>query len=97
MPDLASKTTDLATLSEKVDRALDMLSRLLASQPSTGATEGGAVTVATAAELTGLGKTKLFELIGNGTIKSSRIGRRRLIPRSELNRLLVETQTPATV
>lgn len=37
------------------------------------------VTVKDACQMSGLGKTKLYELIGNGTIETTTIGRRRLI------------------
>lgn len=36
-------------------------------------------TVREACEMSGLGKTKLYELIGNGTIQSTTVGRRRLV------------------
>lgn len=36
-------------------------------------------TVKGACEMTGLGKTKLYELIANGTVKTATVGRRRLI------------------
>ncbi|WP_316227106.1 excisionase family DNA-binding protein [Bradyrhizobium sp. SZCCHNS3052] len=36
-------------------------------------------TVAEACEATGLGRTKLYELIGNGRITTTTIGRRRLV------------------
>lgn len=36
-------------------------------------------TVKEACQMTGLGKTKLYELIGNGSVKTTRIGRRRLV------------------
>lgn len=36
-------------------------------------------TVAEACEATGLGRTKIYELIGNGRVKTTTIGRRRLV------------------
>jgi len=36
-------------------------------------------TISEACEMSGLGKTKLYELIGNGTIQTTKIGRRRLV------------------
>ena len=36
-------------------------------------------------EATGLGRTKLFELLANGSIASVRVGTRRLIPASALD------------
>ena len=37
------------------------------------------VTVKDACEMTGLGKTKLYEAIGSGQVATTRIGRRRLV------------------
>lgn len=45
------------------------------------------VTVNTALSLTGLGRTKLYELIGKGTIKTITIGRRRLVVYASLEEL----------
>ena len=36
-------------------------------------------TIAQACEVTGLGRTKAYELIGNGQIRTTTIGRRRLV------------------
>ena len=36
-------------------------------------------TVAEACEVTGLGRTKIYELIGNGRITTTTVGRRRLV------------------
>lgn len=47
-----------------------------------------AVRVADATRLTGIGKTKLFELISNGTLETVSIGRRRLILYRSLQRLI---------
>lgn len=41
-------------------------------------------TVDQAAELLGIGRTKTYRLIAAGDIRTVRIGRRRLVPRSEL-------------
>lgn len=38
----------------------------------------------------GIGRTLMDELIGRGEIKTFRLGRRRLIPESELQRLIRE-------
>ena len=38
-----------------------------------------ACTIAEACEATGLGRTKLYELIGEGLLDTTRIGRRRLV------------------
>ena len=47
-----------------------------------------AFSVAEVSNLTGLGKTKLYELIASGELGSRKIGRRRLIPATDLDRLL---------
>jgi hypothetical protein len=46
------------------------------------------ITVGEAQLLSRLGPTKLWELIGNGTLQSVRIGRRRLVIYASLCRLL---------
>jgi excisionase family DNA binding protein len=45
------------------------------------------VTVDRGMKLSGLGRTKIYELIGNGTIKTITVGRRRLIVYSSLEEL----------
>jgi excisionase family DNA binding protein len=45
-------------------------------------------TIAEACEATGLGRTKLYELIGEGRIDTTAIGRRRLVKVRSLQRLL---------
>lgn len=45
------------------------------------------VTVDKGMTLSGLGRTKMYELIGNGTIKTITVGRRRLIVYSSLEEL----------
>lgn len=47
-----------------------------------------AVRVSDATRLTGIGKTKLFELIADGTLETTSIGRRRLILYRSLERLI---------
>jgi excisionase family DNA binding protein len=47
-----------------------------------------AVRISDATRLTGIGKTKLFELIAEGKLETASIGRRRLILYSSLQRLL---------
>jgi excisionase family DNA binding protein len=46
-------------------------------------------TVREACEMTGLGKTKLYELMGQGALKTTMVGRRRLV-KVESIRALVE-------
>ncbi len=59
---------------------------------SSGATVASArplaVRVSDATRLTGIGKTKLFELIADGTLETTSIGRRRLILYRSLERLI---------
>ena len=47
-------------------------------------------TVADACKMTGLGKTKLYELMNAGTIKSVTVGRRRLLKVESLHALVGE-------
>jgi excisionase family DNA binding protein len=47
-----------------------------------------AVTVSIALNLTGIGRTTLYQLIDKGTVESIRIGRRRLINYASLERLM---------
>jgi excisionase family DNA binding protein len=60
----------------------------LSSSPSVPGPRPLAVRVADASRLTGIGKTKLFELIANGTLETTSIGRRRLILYRSLQRLI---------
>jgi excisionase family DNA binding protein len=46
------------------------------------------VTVTQARQLTGLGPTKLYAMLNDGTLKSSTLGGRRLIHYRELKKLL---------
>lgn len=49
-----------------------------------------AVTVKVASQMLSLGCTKLYELMATGQLKTVYIGRRRLIPVAELERVLRE-------
>lgn len=51
----------------------------------------GAVTVPEASEFSGIGRTVLYQKMGNGELRFVKIGNRRLIPRAELRRLLSES------
>ncbi len=46
------------------------------------------VTVATALRLTGLGRTKLYELIAERRVETVKVGRRRLVSVASIERLL---------
>ncbi len=46
------------------------------------------VTVEDACRITGLGRTRLYELIASGALKSTTIGRRRLVMYSSLEALI---------
>ncbi|MGO8866167.1 MAG: helix-turn-helix domain-containing protein [Alphaproteobacteria bacterium] len=50
-------------------------------------------TIAEACEATGLGRTKLYELIGEGLVSTTTIGRRRLVLVRSLQTLLEEHDT----
>ena len=45
-------------------------------------------------QITGLGRTKILELIGNGTLESTKIGRSRIVLASSV-RALIEGQDAA--
>ena len=51
-----------------------------------------ACTVAEACEATGIGRTKLYELIGNGRLATTTIGRRRLVLVNSLLSLLAAAE-----
>ena len=51
-------------------------------------------TVAEACEATGLGRTKLYELIGAGSLDTTTIGRRRLVLVRSLRKLLMADDPP---
>jgi excisionase family DNA binding protein len=53
--------------------------------------EDGAVGVTEASKFTGLGRTFLYGLMDAGRLKYVKLGKRRLIPRAELRRLLAES------
>lgn len=46
------------------------------------------VDIATAVELTSIGRTRLYELLNDGTLASKTIGRRRVIPYAALKALV---------
>jgi excisionase family DNA binding protein len=50
-----------------------------------------AVSIPVAPNITGIGRTKFYELVNNGTIESVKIGRRRLINYASLERLAGNT------
>ena len=58
-----------------------------------GSTNRLAYSVPEAAAATGLGKTTLYALIGNGALTSSKIGGRRLITKADLDALLQQHRT----
>ena len=52
-------------------------------------------TVAEACEVTGLGRTKIYELIGDGRVTTTTVGRRRLVIVQSLLALVGVNATPA--
>ena len=54
-----------------------------------------ACTIAEACEVTGLGRTKLYELIGDGKVSTTTIGRRRLVLVQSLLSLIEGNRSPA--
>jgi excisionase family DNA binding protein len=53
------------------------------------------VRVEEAARLLGVGRSTVYDLIRSGRLRSVKIGRRRLIPRDALDRLLVDLREAA--
>lgn len=54
-------------------------------------------TIAEACEVTGLGRTKIYELIGNGRISTTTVGRRRLVVVRSLLALVSVNARPADI
>ena len=52
-------------------------------------------TIAEACEVTGLGRTKIYELIGDGRVSTTTVGRRRLVIVQSLLALVDVNATPA--
>lgn len=50
----------------------------------------GTLTIEDACEMSGLGRTLLYSLMEQGKLRYLKVGKRRLIPRRELQRLLAE-------
>lgn len=46
------------------------------------------VSIPDASKLTGLSRSRLYELIGDGTLQTKKIGKRRLVPYAALERLI---------
>jgi excisionase family DNA binding protein len=51
----------------------------------------GTVDIAEACRLTGLGRTFLYSLMDRGELAYCKMGKRRLVPRAEINRVLAES------
>lgn len=51
-------------------------------------TNPAALSTVQACQVLSLGKTKLFELLATGQIKGFNVGRKRLIPQSEIERFI---------
>lgn len=47
-----------------------------------------------ASRLTGVGRTKIYELISDGTLRLVKVGRASLIPMEDLHRLIAVRPTP---
>lgn len=55
------------------------------------------VRVSRAMAMLDIGKTKLYELVGNGDLEAIRIGRRTLILQASIDALIVRLRSPATI
>lgn len=63
---------------------------MMGPQNSTHGNDVQALSIAQAARALNVGRSTLYKLLANGTLRSVRVGRRRLIPLSEIARLLSE-------
>ena len=57
-------------------------------KPTTSVLEPYAYRISDAVRMSGLGRTKLYELISSGELQSIRVGGRRLVPAESLKTLL---------
>jgi excisionase family DNA binding protein len=57
---------------------------------SEGVIEQGAMDITDACEFVGVGRSFLYTLMESGSLRFIKLGRRRLIPRLELQRLLAD-------
>jgi excisionase family DNA binding protein len=57
--------------------------------------EDGALGIEEARKFSGLGRTVLYDLMGEGRLSYTKVGARRLIPRRALVQVLAEGLTPA--
>jgi len=74
----------------------DVPPRMVESGASIPFAERLTCTIAEACAATGLGRTKLYELIGDGRVDTATIGRRRLVKIGSLQRLLDVSGESAT-
>jgi hypothetical protein len=73
---------------QRILEEIDMAATGAAVAPAEELLIDGSVTVAGATEEFGIGRTKLYELMGNGALPYSESTGRRLIPRRAIRRLL---------
>ena len=64
----------------------------LATKSSVAFPKPLAVTIPVALNIKGIGRTKFYQLVNDGTIESIRVGRRRLINYASLERLTSDTE-----
>lgn len=67
----------------------------LGNPPLSRATDRLSYSIGEVAELTGLGRTTLYQLIGQGELPSCKVGRRRLIRAADLEAFLDGAGRPA--
>ena len=75
---------------EMIGTQVDPVWKILGSQ-----VEPLSVDVATACKITGLGRSKLYELLGADEIRSIKCGKRRLIPMAALREWLARLEASA--
>jgi len=68
-----------------------METQTVASSTAQTVTARGSMSVVTACEFVGLGRTNLYKLMNSGKLEYSLVGGKRLIPRVALERLLTDS------
>jgi excisionase family DNA binding protein len=74
----------------ELQRVMQAMADLIAvaSQPGTGPTGPLAISIAEACQVTGLSRSTLHRAVKDGQLRTSNVGRRRLVTHEELKRFL---------
>jgi len=73
-------------MTDRVELAVRELVDALRSELQPEPEPPALINIATAAQLLGISRTSLYQLIDAGDVPSRKVGRRRLIPRADLER-----------